>query len=83
MIRGKPKKIALGDGVNPAEAPQGYMAIKGWGDCHSSMSTGNIACCFLDGYNCTGGGADEMHCVSKDRTDDKTVIYRKLTNDQG
>ena len=90
MIRGKPKKIALGDGVNPAEAPPGYIAIKGGGDCHSCITTGSrTPCYFFSGdhlyhNHCTAGGAELMRCCAfTDRTDNKTVVYRKLTNDQG
>ncbi len=74
-IRGKPQ-IIPNDGVHNYDAPPGCIAVKSNGDC--SYGSSRINCCFLDGYNCKGGGPETMHCLLQYRVDRMTVAYKRI-----
>jgi hypothetical protein len=78
MIRGKPKIVVPNDGVNAHDAPPGYMAVLGSGNCgYYDKDNNHISCCFSCTPDCKGTA--EMRCISELRLDKHVVAYVRLT----
>jgi hypothetical protein len=78
VIRGKPRVVLTPDGVDPNEAPSGYIAMKGNEDCDYTDKDGQrMNCCFYGKGTCQG--PSYMRCISEFRTDKQVVAFKRIS----